>query len=180
MKISSFQEKNDPGAYLKWERKVELVFEKVKLTVIRFLDYAIVWWDQLVLNIRQNREPTVETWEEMKRVMRKRFVSTYYYLELYNKLQNLRQSNRSVEEYYKELKAVMSRVNIEEDRGDTMARFLAGLNRHIQNVVELQHYVELKDMVHMDIKIENQVKRRDSGNTCSEPSPSSSSWKSNQ
>ena len=44
-------------------------------------------------------------------------------------------------------------------------------------MVELQHYVELDDMVHMDIKIENQVKRRGSSNTRSAPSPSSSTWK---
>jgi len=30
-----------------------------------------------------------------------------------------------------------------------MARFLNGLNRDITNVVDLQHYVELEDMVHM-------------------------------
>ena len=74
----------------------------------------------------------------------------------------------------------MTRANIEEDREATMARFLAGLNRQIQNVVELQHHVELEDMVHMDIKIGNQVKRRDNTNTHSEPSPISSTWKSNQ
>ena len=56
-----------------------------------------------------------------------------------------------------------------------MARFSIGLNRHIQNMVELQHYVQLEDMVHMAIKIQNQVKRRDSTNTHSEPSPISSS-----
>ena len=55
-----------------------------------------------------------------------------------------------------------------------MARFLVGLNREIQNVVELKHYVELEDMVHMDIKIENQVKRRGSSKSCSTLSPSSS------
>ena len=59
----------------------------------------------------------METWEEMKRVMRKRFVSTYYYRDLYNKLQNLRQGNRSVKEYYKEMKVAMTRANIEEDEG---------------------------------------------------------------
>ena len=77
---------------------MELVFychnyseiKKVKFVVIEFSDYAILWWDQLVLNKRRNREPAVETWEEMKRVMRKSFVSTYYYRELYNKLQKLR------------------------------------------------------------------------------------------
>ena len=152
----------------------------MKLAVIEFSDYAIVWWDKLVLNKRPNREPSVETWEEMKKVMRKRFVPTYYYRELYNKLQNLRQGTRGVEEYYKEMDVAMARANIEEDREATMARFLAGLNREIQNLVELQHYVELEDMVHMAIKIENQVKRRGSSNTRSTPDPSSSTWKSNQ
>ena len=69
MKIPSFQGKNDPEAYLEWERKVELVFDyhnysenkKVKLAAIRFSDYATVWWDQLVFNMRQNRELVVET-----------------------------------------------------------------------------------------------------------------------
>ena len=154
--------------------------KKVKLAVMEFSDYATVWWDQLVLNMRRNRKSAVKTWEEMKRVMRKRFVSIYYYWELYNKLQNVRQGNRSVEEYYKEMKVAMARTNIEEDREATMARFLAGLNRQIQNAIELQHYVELEDMVHIAIKIANQVKRRDSSNTRFAPSSSSSTWKSNQ
>ena len=85
-----------------------------------------------------------------------------------------------MEEYYKEMEVAMARANIEEDREATMARFLVGLNREIQNVVELQHYVELEDMVHMAIKIENHVKRRGSSNTRSTPGPSSSTWKSNQ
>ena len=45
-----------------------------------------------------------------------------------------------------------------------MARFLARLNWEIQHVVELQYYVELEDMMHMAIKIENQVKRRGNSN----------------
>ena len=32
-----------------------------------------------------------------------------------------------------------------------MARFQSGLNHEIAGVVELQHYVELEDMVHMAI-----------------------------
>ena len=95
-------------------------------------------------------------------------------------VQNLKQSNRSMDEYYKEMEIAIGRVNIEEDREATMTRFLVGLNREIQNVVELQHYVEFEDMVHMAIKIENQVKRRGSSNTCFAPSLSSSTWKSNQ
>ena len=85
-----------------------------------------------------------------------------------------------MEEYYKEMEVAMVSANIEEDREATMARFLVGLNWEIQNVVELQHYVELEDTMHMAIKIENQVKRRASSNTLSTPNPSASTWKSNQ
>ena len=187
MKIPSFQGKSNPEAYLEWEKKMEFVFDcqnyseakKVKLAVIEFSDYAITWWDQLVINRRRNGERPIESWEEMKTVMRKRFVPTYYYRELYNKLQNLKQGNRSVGEYYKEMEVMMIRANIEEDREATMARFLACLNRDIHNAVELQHYVELEDMVHMAIKIENQLMRRGS-NTRPSQNPSTSAWKMNQ
>ena len=64
----------------------------------------------------------------MKDVMRKRFVPSHYYRELYQKLQSLRQGNRSVEDYYKEMEIAMIMANIEEDREATMARFLVGLH----------------------------------------------------
>jgi CO dehydrogenase nickel-insertion accessory protein CooC1 len=65
-----------------------------------------------------------------------------------------------VDDYYKEMQLAMIRANVEEDREATMARFLHGLNREIANVVEMQHYVELTDMVHQAIKVEEQLKRK--------------------
>jgi hypothetical protein len=52
------------------------------------------------------------------------------------------------------MEIAMIRANVEEDRQATMARFLNGLNRDIVNVVELQHYMKLEDMVHMAMKVE--------------------------
>jgi hypothetical protein len=63
------------------------------------------------------------------------------------KLQRLIQGSKSVDEYYKEMEVAMIRANVEEDREATMARFLHGLNHEIADIVELQHYVELMDMV---------------------------------
>ena len=185
MKIPTFQGKNDPEAYLEWEKKVELIFEchnyseekKVKLAVIEFTDYAIIWWDQLVMNRRRNRERPIESWEEMKAIMRRRFVPSHYYRDLYQKLQSLTQGYRSVDDYHKEMEIAMIRANVEEDREATMARFLNGLNRDIANVVELQHYVELEDMVHMAIKVERQLKRK--GTRSFQNPGSSTSWRSN-
>ncbi|GKV05941.1 hypothetical protein SLEP1_g17889 [Rubroshorea leprosula] len=70
----------------------------------------------------------------------------------------LTQGSKNIEDYHKEMEIAMVRANVEEDREATMARFLHGLNRDIANVVELQHYVELEDMVHMAMKVEQQLK----------------------
>ncbi|KAL4318864.1 hypothetical protein GQ457_18G000220 [Hibiscus cannabinus] len=177
MAIPPFQGKTDPEAYLEWEKKVELVFEchnysenkKVKLAAIEFSDYAIIWWDQLTLSRRRNGERPVSTWDEMKALMRKRFVPTHYHRDLFQRLQSHTQGNRSMEDYYKDMEIAMIRANVEEDREATMARFLAGLNRDIAEKVELQHFVEIEDMIHMAIKVEKQQKRKDNVGT-SKPS----------
>lgn len=51
----------------------------------------------------------------------------------------------------------MIQVNMEENQEAAMARFLDGLNCDIANMVELQHYFRLDDMVHMAIKVTNQA-----------------------
>jgi hypothetical protein len=183
MKIPSFQGRTDPEVYLEWEKKIDLVFDchnyseekKVKLAVIEFTDYAIIWWDQLVTNRRRNTERPVETWGELKALMRRRFVPSHFYRDLYQRLQNLTQGSRSVEDYHKEMEVAMIRANVEEDREATMARFLSGLNRDIANVIELQHYVEIEDMVHMAMKVERQLKRK---GTARYTSVSNTTWKS--
>ena len=129
------------------------------------------------MNRRRNYERPIETWEEMKATMRRRFVLSHYYRDLYQKLQSLTQGYRSVDDYHKEMEIAMIRANVEEDREVTMARFLNGLNRDIANVVELQHYVELEDVVHMAIKVERQLKRK--GTRSFQIPGSSTSWRSN-
>ncbi|KAH9717001.1 Endonuclease [Citrus sinensis] len=148
LKIPFFQGKNDLEAYLEWEKKVELVFD--------------------CHNYSKEKK-------EMKAIMRRRFVPNHYYMERHQRLQSLTQGSRSVEDYHKEMQRIMIRANIEEEREATMARFLHGLNQDIANVVDLQHYIELEDMVHMAMKVERQLKKKGSTRT---NLGSSSSWKS--
>ena len=141
----------------------QLEEKKVKLVVVEFTNYAMVWWERLVVERRRNRERPVSTWEELKTIMKKRYVPKHYYRELFNRLQMITQGTKSVEEYHKELEMTMIRANVNEDEEVTMSRFLNGLNRDISNVVELQSYVDLEELVHLANKVEGQLKRK--GNT---------------
>ena len=102
--------------------------KKIKLIVDKFTDYAIIWWDQLVLSRRRNHERLINTWEEVKAIMRRRFVPSHYYRELHQWLQSLTLGSKSMEDYHKEMEIIMIQANIKEERKATMARFLHGLN----------------------------------------------------
>ena len=62
-----------------------------------------------------------------------------------NKLQNLKQGSLSVDEYYKEMEKAMVRANVIEDEEQTIAKFMSGLHRNIQRIVEFQQYHNLVD-----------------------------------
>ena len=61
-KIPEFKGKNDPEAYLEWEKRIENIFDihhysdrkKVKLAVTEFTEYALTCWDQITKNRRRN------------------------------------------------------------------------------------------------------------------------------
>ena len=84
---------------------------------------------------------------------------SHYHQDLFQKLQTLTQGEHSVEDYFKDMEISMLRADINEDREATMARFLSGLHPEIANIVELQHYVEMSDMLEKAVKVERQLKR---------------------
>ncbi|XP_020961117.1 LOW QUALITY PROTEIN: uncharacterized protein LOC107646376 [Arachis ipaensis] len=168
MQIPPFKGRNDPEVYFEWERKVERIFachnyseaKKVHLAAVAFSDYALLWWDELVKTRRQNDDHPIESWDLMKRLMKKRFVPSYYYREVHQKLHRLTQGSKSVEDYHKKMDMLMITADIEENTKVTMARFVGDLNRAIADVMELHHYVEMEDLVSMAMKVERQQQRR--------------------
>ncbi|XP_071912236.1 uncharacterized protein [Coffea arabica] len=168
MKIPEFKGRSDSEAYLEWESKGEMIFacqnytdeQKVKLAVIEFNEYAVVRWDQLTASRRRSRLREIMSWTELKGMMRTRFVPNHYYRDLYQRLQTLTQGTRSVDEYHKEMEILMLRADVQEDKEATMARFLNGLRPDIAEKVELEHYLELHELVAKAEKVEHRLKRR--------------------
>lgn len=143
----------------------------MKLAPTEFKEYALSWWDNLVTARRRAGDFPVETWNQMKVIMRKIFVPSHYHRELYFKLRTLSQGSKSVEEYYKEMETLMLRADIQEDREATMARFMGGLNRDIMDRLEVHHYVEMEELLHKAIIFEQQLKRRSYKSSCGTSNP---------
>jgi hypothetical protein len=104
-------------------------------------------------------QPAIVSWTEMKREIRGQFVPRHYRRDLFDKLHNLKQGNLSVEEYYTEMEKAIIRTNINEREEQSMARFMLGLHRNIQRIVEFQPYQNLDELVHQASKAEHQLQQ---------------------
>ncbi|KAK1649184.1 hypothetical protein QYE76_066989 [Lolium multiflorum] len=109
--MPKFQGEEDPDAYLSWVLKVDKIFrihnfseaKKVAMASLEFEGYANVWWEEVNKKREKEDLEPIDTWEEMQEVMHTRFVPTHHKRDLFNKLTQLKQSFKSVEEYYKEM-----------------------------------------------------------------------------
>jgi hypothetical protein len=104
-KIPPFDGKYDHDTYITWEIVVDQKFARnefpedtrVRAATSEFTDFASVWW---IEHGKKNPNNIPRTWCALKRIMRARFVPSYYARDLLHKLQQLRQGAKSVEEYY--------------------------------------------------------------------------------
>ncbi len=129
------------------------------MAALEFDDYALIWWEQVLSDREEAGQGDVQTWAEMKREMRARFVPKHYHRDLFDRLQNLKQGNLSVEEYYKEMEKAMIRANVYEDEEQSIARFMSGLHRNIQRIVEFQQYRNLIELVHQASKAKRKLQQ---------------------
>ena len=65
-----------------------------------------------------------------------------------------------MDDYFKELEATLTKVDMHESEKSKMARFVSGLRMDIQDVVELYEYSSLEKLVHLAIKVESQLSKK--------------------
>ncbi|XP_072148509.1 uncharacterized protein [Setaria viridis] len=180
-KIPPFDGKYDPDAYITWEIVVDQKFAchefpentRVRAATSEFTDFASVWW---IEHGKKNPNNMPQTWDALKRVMRARFVPSYYARDLLNRLQQLRQGAKSVEEYYQELQMGMLRCNLEEGEEPAMARFLGGLNREIQDILAYKDYTNVTRLFHLACKAEREVQGQRASTKTNISAGKSTSW----
>src|SRR5438132_6535681 len=162
-KIPPFDGKYNPDAYITWEIAVDQKFayhefsenKRVRAATSEFTDFASVWW---IEHGKKNPNNIPQTWDALKRVMRARFVPSYYARDLLHKLQQLRQGAKNVEEYYQELQMGMLRCDLEENEEAAMARFVGGLNREIQDILAYKEYNNITSLFHLACKLKEKCR----------------------
>ncbi|PIK33241.1 hypothetical protein BSL78_29947 [Apostichopus japonicus] len=133
---------------------------RVSMAVAQLTDNALIWWDREVSDRRRKRMRPVDSWVDMKDLMRQRYVPPYFHRDLQRRFRTLKQGTRSVEEYYEEFERLRNRLELNDDEEALMAQFLDGLQERISCKVERQIYNDFKDLFHLSVQAEQHIKRK--------------------
>lgn len=139
--LPEFSGSLQPDELLDWISSVEEILEFkrvpdnmcVALVATRFKGRASAWWQQVKEQRARAGKERIQTWEKLKRHLRKAFLPYNYSRTLYTRFQNLRQGTKSVDEYASEFFSLLARNTLTETEEQVVSRFIGGLKLQIQN-----------------------------------------------
>ncbi|CAL9218463.1 unnamed protein product, partial [Arabidopsis halleri] len=106
---------------------------RVPLVATKFRGHAASWWQQLKLTRARTNKSPIKTWEKLKKKLQQTFLPHNYDRTMYNRLQNLKQGSRTVDEYANEFSVLLTRNEIRDSEAQLVSRFIGGLRTQLQN-----------------------------------------------
>nr|GEV94334.1 hypothetical protein [Tanacetum cinerariifolium] len=143
----------NPKGFIDWLVTVEEVFEfkevpekkRVLLIATKLRGKASAWWQQLKLTRERVGKSRVTDWVKMKKLLRENFIPYNNQRLMYQRLQNLKQGTKSVEDYTTEFFQLIARNDIQETKDQLVSRYIGGLRVQIMESVNLFDPVTLSD-----------------------------------
>ncbi|GJY28283.1 putative nucleotidyltransferase, ribonuclease H [Tanacetum coccineum] len=157
----------NPRGFIDWLVAVEEVFEfkevpenkRVSLIATKLRGRASTWWQQLKLTRKKVEKLRVTSWMKMKKLMRTNFILHNYQRLMYQRLQNLKQGTKSVEDYTTEFYQLIARNDIQETGDQLVSHYIDGLRVQIMDFVNMFDPVTLSDAYQRALAFEKQSRR---------------------
>jgi len=151
--------------YLDWINTIDEVLKfkqvledrRVALVATKLRGWARAWWQQVKKTRTLQGKGKITCWDKMKKNMCSVFLPYNYTRTLYQRLQNLRQGNRSVDDYTMEFYQLVSRDVIAEDEESRVARYIGGLWIQFQDVLKMFDALSVLDAHQRAVQLEKQL-----------------------
>ena len=86
----------------------------MKLVAIKMHKNTSFWWENLKRQREQDGKKKIETWENMKKELKRKYLPFHYRQDIFLKIPNLKQRNLTMEEYSAEFENLMIKGDLQE------------------------------------------------------------------
>ena len=106
---------------------------KITLVATRFCNYAAIWWAELQRKPKNQQIDSVDTWTEMKNLLKQIFLPVNYSRDLRPNFQYLKQGSKTIVEYSEEFMTMQAHCGVDEDEDVLVDRYFNRLTLDIQS-----------------------------------------------
>ena len=112
-----------------------LEHKKVKLVAIKMRKNAYFWWEKLKRRHERDGKKKIQTWEKMKKELKRKYLPFNYRQDIYLKIQNFKQRDLSVEAYSAEFENLMIKGDLREVKEQSITHYLASMRFDIAIII---------------------------------------------
>ncbi|KAJ6888273.1 hypothetical protein NC652_029341 [Populus alba x Populus x berolinensis] len=146
IKAPTFDGRHDPWIFDMWIRDMDQFFEwhnlsdnkRVRFAKMKLIDKAKIYWRDVEDCLEMRGKPPITDWIKMKQKLQEKYLPQSYRNKLLDQWNNLRQGNKSINEYIRQFNDYMIRCAIRESEAMTLRRFCRGLNDDLRREVVFQ------------------------------------------
>jgi hypothetical protein len=119
--------------------------------------HAALWWDEIQADRRSKGKQKIKSWDRMIAKMKAKFIPREYQINLFRRMQNLRQKLMTVKEYTEEFYRLNIRAGHQESDDEKVARYMNGLRYDIQDELSMVTIKTVEDAYQMALKAEEKM-----------------------
>ncbi|KAK3231822.1 hypothetical protein Dsin_003703 [Dipteronia sinensis] len=171
IEVSEFYGNLSPEEFLYWLGVVKEILEfknvsanaRVALVATRLRGWAVTWWQQLKLTQTRMGKSKITDWEKMTRKLGAEFLPYNFRNLMYQKLQNLCQGLRTIEEYTTEFYQLLMHNDIQGTQDQLVSMYCGGLRAQIVEAVNLFDPIMVSEAHQRALQVEKTVTCRGGG-----------------
>lgn len=164
---------HNPSHYLEWEERMDQYFEfqetpperQFKLAKVKMTKLTSTWLEGLQRQRVREGRPGLDTWNKLKKHLRRKYVPPTYKQQLYVHISTLTQGNKSVQDYIQEWERLSVLCDVPEPEDMKVGRFIAGLREEIRRKLICTPDLTLHSVGHLALEIERNKKKGHSSHT---------------
>ena len=134
----------------------------MKLVAIKMCKNASILSKNLKRQCERDGKEKIETWEKIKKELKRKYLSVDYHQDIYIKIKNFNQQDLSVEEYLTKILNFIIKRDLQEVKEICIACYIIDLRFDIARVIFLKLYHSLQDVMKLSLKVEAKKKYRNS------------------